>query len=68
MIYQFGAKTNFFETETFVKVKTRGSSRFATYDRDINALKVRGEATEQEDVGSHRITVEVEFLDPTGNV
>ena len=66
LVYSFGEKTSMFGDEVQVKVHFGRTAGFADYEADLNSYNVNGDRTRVEDIGLHKIKVEVTYLDPRG--
>lgn len=66
LFYNFGEKTNIFDEEVSVTVTLQTSLHFASYDSFYNSLVVIGDKMFIEDIGAHKVKVEITYTDPKG--
>ena len=68
LLYIMGENVDMFGNQVKVRLDLRKVFRFASYDSQLNTLILIGENMIEEDLGIHKIRVEIIYDDPRGKM
>lgn len=66
LVYPFGAKINTYGDEVNVDIDIRSIRPFSNFESESNTFSLIGEGMSRTELGIHKVTVDVSYVDPRG--